>query len=493
MKRYTKKIVFILGLVFLLASCEQLQGLLSSEMEKVVSESTGKASIASKYWYYNGTKDTDMTKSIEVGTDYYESASLLVTFGKKVALQNTNPAGSIELTYTGNDGLIATKTIPEITGSFTSDFTGYKVNMAPILTYFDTETIPSGTASMEIKISGFVCAEGSQNGRTIPTLIHKMTIMPLFSNYDVNFSTCWYKEGDYVGFQLNGNASVPAKSLVSQEGLQFAISSKESEIIFTPEENLFEREGNATFYLENILPETCGDAYSREITLNFVKDAIVIDGKEDLNYRGDRATCIQDDAGDQNAFASLGYDVSANADITQVSVVNDTNNLYVGVVGNLSFTWNDGLVLMIAKAGAKKVDMALYSAASTESLKRGSDKPFAYLYHKPGNENSGSGKWAVYSSSTGTTKEITENCDANPKGWTETTTGTFLEYALPLADLGLSAEDTISIIACASLHWDDGNAVCDIVPNDGLTEKYTNTDKTEVMYDFSKGLQYIIQ
>ena len=435
-----------------------------------------------------------MTKSIEVGTDYYESASLLVTFGKKVALQNTNPAGSIELTYTGNDGLIAKKTIPEITGSFTSDFTGYKVNMAPVLTYFDTETIPSGTASMEIKISGFVCAEGSQNGRTIPTLIHKMTIMPLFSNYDVNFSTCWYKEGDYVGFQLNGNASVPAKSLVSQEGLQFAISSNESEIIFTPEENLFEREGNATFYLENILPETCGDAYSREITLNFVKDAIVIDGKEDLNYRGDRATCIQDDAGDQNAFASLGYDVSANADITQVSVVNDTNNLYVGVAGNLSFTWNDGLVLMIAKAGAKKVDMALYSAASTETLKPlVAQIPFAYLYHKPGNENSGSGKWAVYSSSTGTTKEITENCDANPKGWTETTTGTFLEYALPLADLGLSAEDTISIIACASLHWDDGNAVCDIVPNDGLTEKYTNTDKTEVMYDFSKGLQYIIQ
>ena len=109
-----------------------------------------------------------------------------------------------------------------------------------------------------------------------------------------------------------------------------------------------------------------------------------MDGKEDINYSNERAVSVIDDEGDQSAFAGLGYDVSSNADITKLSIVNDAENLYIGVAGNLSFTWNDGLVIMIAKDGGKEIARTEYQAASTESFKRGSDKPFAYLYHKPG-------------------------------------------------------------------------------------------------------------
>lgn len=488
MKRYTKKIVFILGLVFLLASCEQLQGLLSSEMEKAVSESTGKASIASKYWYYNGTKDTDMTKSIEVGTDCYESASLLVSFGKKVALQNANPSGYIVLTYTDAEGLIATKTIPNLTGTFTEDFTGFKVSMVPVLSYFDTVTIPSGTASMEIKISGFVCAEGKQSGRALAALVHTMTIMPLFPDFEIDFSTCWYKSGDYVALPLNGEITVPEKIITTKDGSRFTLAAGKSEIKLTPIENIFGKSGSTSFILQDILPLTAGDSYEQEITVNFVKNAIVMDGKEDLNYSVERAVFTEDVAGDQNAFAELGYDVTGNADITKLSVVNDDTYLYIGVSGNLAITWNDGLVVMIAKEGQSQVTRDMYRAAEKESLKPlVAQIPFAYLYHKPGNENTGTGKWGAYTS----LNDITSNCRVSPAGWTDSATGTFLEYAFPLADLGLSKDDVISVAALASLHWDDGVALCDIVPDSVLYKE--NLNRTEVMYDFSKGLQFTVK
>lgn len=495
MKKQFKNLFILASVVLPLMSCEFLQGTLSSEMEKKVQEETGKASIASKYWFYNGTKTDDMSTKLELGSENYEDVSLLVNFAKKVALQSENPSGYIELSYVDSDGISATKKIPSITGSFTEDFTAYKVNMANVLSYFDTTTIPSGVASMEIKISGFVCAEGNQNGRSIPALVHKMTIMPLYSSYEIDFSTCWYKDGDYVSFQLNGDVTVPSKTIVSEEGFEFEISSKDSEIFFTPKENLFEKVGQASFLLNDILPKTSGESYSKKITLNFVKDAIVIDGKEDLNYSNERASSVLDTSGDQNAFSSKGYDVSANADITKLSLVNDSENLYISVAGNLSFTWNDGLVIMIAKEGvSQQVDRSIYKACDNENLKPlVKQTPFAYLYHKPGNENSGTGKWAIYSSVTGSTKEITENCAASPQGWTDSTTGIFLEYAIPLSDLELNADDDIYVIACASLHWDDGAAVCDIAPNESLTEKYTNEDRTEVMYDFSKGLHYIVK
>lgn len=493
MKR-TNRLFLILIALLVLTGCEFLQSSLSSEIEKSVLEDSGIATISSANWYYNGTKDTNMKELTSLGSENYVASSVLVSFGKQVALKSENPVGSIELTYTGEDGLSTKKTFQQLSGSFTQDYRGYKINMADVLAYFDTTTIPSGTASMTIKVGGFVCAEGSQSGRAIPAIEHKMTIMPLFKSYDVDFSTCWYKEGDYVSIPLNGKVTVSSNNVKSSNGDEFSITTKENEILLTPTTNIFGKESTTTISLLDIMAENAGDSYSTTLNLNFVKNAIVMDGKEDINYSNERAASVTDDSSDQSAFASLGYDVSSNADITKLSIVNDAENLYIGVAGNLSFTWNDGLVIMIAKDGGKKVDTSIYSSANIENLKPlVSKNPFAYIYHKPGNENSGLGKLGVYCNLTGTTTEITSNCEASPEGWTENETGTFLEYSIPLSKLGLTANDEISVIVAASLHWNEGYAVCDVAPNAGLVEKYTNANRTEVMYDFSNGLMYTVK
>ena len=487
------RLFLILITLLVLTGCEFLQNSLSSEMEKNVLEQSGTATFASNYWYYNGTKSTNMKDFCTEGSDKYISSSLLVSFGKKVALKSENPIGAIEITYIGSDNLQTTKQIQSITGSFTSDYTGYKIDMSDVLKYFDTVTIPSGTASMTVKIGGFVCAEGAQNGRAIPAVEHTITIMPLFSSFDVDFSTCWYKDGDYVSIPLNGKISIPSKELTSSNGDKFLVSSNENEIILTPKTSVLEKEGSTSINLTDILPESAGDSYSATIKLNFVKNAIVMDGKEDINYSNESAVSVTDDEGDQSAFAGLGYDVSSNADITKLSIVNDDKNLYIGVAGNLSFTWNDGLVIMIAKDGGNEIARTEYQAASTESFKRGSDKPFAYLYHKPGaGGDSVAGEFGVYSNSTGTKTNITANSVANPAGWTTSSTGTFLEYSIPLADLALTKDDVISVIAVSSLHWDEGNAVCDVTPNAGVS-KSLDDNNMSVQYDFSNGIMYTVK
>ncbi|MBQ4553724.1 MAG: hypothetical protein IJA53_01330 [Spirochaetaceae bacterium] len=492
MKR-TNRLFLILIALLVLTGCEFLQSSLSSEIEKSVLEDSGIATISSANWYYNGTKDTNMKELTSLGSENYVASSVLVSFGKQVALKSENPVGSIELTYTGEDGLSTKKTFQQLSGSFTQDYRGYKINMADVLAYFDTTTIPSGTASMTIKVGGFVCAEGSQSGRAIPAIEHKMTIMPLFKSYDVDFSTCWYKEGDYVSIPLNGKVTVSLNNVKSSNGDEFSITTKENEILLTPTTNIFGKESTTTISLLDIMAENAGDSYSTTLNLNFVKNAIVMDGKEDINYSNERAVSVTDDSSDQSAFAGLGYDVSSNADITKLSIVNDDKNLYIGVAGNLSFTWNDGLVIMIAEEGGTEISRSEYQAATTESFKRGSNKPFAYLFHKPGaGGDSVSGEFGVYSNSTGTKTNITANSVANPTGWTTSSTGTFLEYSIPLADLGLTKDDPISVIAISSLHWDDGNAVCDVAPNAGVS-KSLDDNNMSVQYDFSNGLMYTVK
>ena len=79
------RLFLILITLLVLTGCEFLQNSLSSEMEKNVLEQSGTATIASNYWYYNGTKDTNMQKLTAPGADDYVASSLLVSFGKKVA------------------------------------------------------------------------------------------------------------------------------------------------------------------------------------------------------------------------------------------------------------------------------------------------------------------------------------------------------------------------------------------------------------------------
>ena len=49
------------ALGFTAMSCEQLQGLLSSEQQETMTEATGTATLDGSTWYYNGAATTDMS------------------------------------------------------------------------------------------------------------------------------------------------------------------------------------------------------------------------------------------------------------------------------------------------------------------------------------------------------------------------------------------------------------------------------------------------
>ena len=100
-KTISKITSITLALSTLFAGCDLLQSNLSSTMEEALAENTGVASVASKYWYYNGQYSDDMSVYSEKLSDKYFDQSLLVSFTKKVA---GNPKGSIEIKYTDKEG-----------------------------------------------------------------------------------------------------------------------------------------------------------------------------------------------------------------------------------------------------------------------------------------------------------------------------------------------------------------------------------------------------
>ena len=89
------RLFLILITLLVLTGCEFLQSSLSSEIEKSVLEDSGIATISSANWYYNGTKDTNMKELTSLGSENYVASSVLVSFGKQVALKSENPVGTI--------------------------------------------------------------------------------------------------------------------------------------------------------------------------------------------------------------------------------------------------------------------------------------------------------------------------------------------------------------------------------------------------------------
>ncbi|MBQ6782000.1 MAG: hypothetical protein IJP62_12365 [Treponema sp.] len=514
MKRTIAQILFTafgtLALLCGATSCEALQDSLSSEQTQKVKEDSGIATYASsvKEWYYNGLATSDMsTSAIKLGDDYYPQ-SFLLTFGKKIALNGL--AGSIELMYTDADGNDATKTFSSISGSFTSDYTGYRIDMSDVLKYFNTVTIPSGTAVMNVKASGFVCAEGSQSGRAITPFEAKgIAIKPLLNETTVDFSIQGYSTTSKIELGLNGAVSfengtheVTAKVSTAGEGetqssYVFTVSAAGNTITFVPKTSTIPADGTKVLVtLKGILPAGCGHSVSQDITLSFSKYKIVIDGKKDANFAANKgATIITDDSEDQNAFAGLGYDVSTQTDLREIAITSDNEYLYIGVSGTLALTWNNPLVIQVSNGKVTGADgaKATVHAADKESytsVARKTIQPNVYIAHQPGKNDDGTGYCSAYAYVTSNT-DITSSIKCAPFGWTQSTIGSFLEYAIPLnATTGLSVGDTVNIIVAASLGWDEGYAVVDACPSSAVT--YNDSDHLDVKYNFTNGISYTI-
>lgn len=480
------KLVFLMILILAFVSCEFLQSSLSSEQTEVVESETGSASIASKTWYYNGTSSTDASKFSEVSGVNYMDHSVKFDFGKQVALDSL--IGYLTVEYSDSNGLTSTKQFSNLRGTFSSDYKSFNLNMNDVLTLFDTVEIPSGTANLEIKLDGFLCAEGNQSGRPIPAYNKVISIAPLYQTVEIDYSTCWCDSDDVISIPLNAETtlsnsdySITRKNSIGDD-LTFKIEIDSSTLNLIPSVNLHGKNG---FYIElpvsGIVPIASGSEYEQTFKINFVSSAIIIDGEVDENYSSSYATQLEDVVGDQGAFSYT----TGMGDLSGISVLNDDDNLYIGISGDLAVTWNDGIVLLISKDTTDSSTSSTYKPSTTCSYKNG--KPSVYLYHQPGYENSGAGDYKVYSNNT----DISSLVSVAPMGWTDTTSKSFTEYSIPLSSIGVVADDELKIIACVSLHWDEGEAVCDILP-DAAVSKYTEEGAT-VIFDFSKAMTYSVQ
>lgn len=492
MKKILTNIIRVALAVFavsMFAGCQALENSLSSEQSSDVKKATGSMSVASSSWYYNGSASTNMSGCVAADSNTYEQHSIKLNFGKKAAISSGGLTGYVDLTYTDANGCSSTKRYTGLTGTFSSDYESYNLNLNNILNVFNAVENPTGEGTIEIKIDGFLCAEGDQSGRPISAFDKKVAVEPLYDDTSIDYSTCWCTSGEAIQFPLNAECSLTGDSSVysiadSITGLTYAVSVSGSNLLFTPNGNLNSVTGKTlAFTVYGILPVSGGNSYNKTLSVNLVKNAIVIDGLKDVNYSNTtHAVSVTDETGDQSA---LGYTTSMG-DIQGISILNDKDYLYVGVSGDLTVTWKDRIVLMINKSGNTTDSTASsYKPAANVAYKNG--KPTVYLYHQPGSENTGSGSWGCRAN----LSDITSAISLAPQGWTSTTTGTFTEYAIPLSNAGFSSGDTLKIIACLTLDWSEGIAVCDIVPSNAYSTY--SSQGTNVIFDFSKAIDYTIE
>lgn len=506
-----EKLILSLGMLVCFSSCELLQNSLSSVQEEKLAAETGVASLNGKVWFYNGIIDDNISLQAYPSNEEFTTHSLLVNFGKKVAANDI--FGSLEVTYTDSDGAVISKTLPKFTGAFTSDYTGYKVNMNDVVKLLDKTTIPSGTATLNLKIGGFVCAEGEQTGRSISTLeVNGIQIKPLYSTTETAFSTKNFAgTSAAIELELNGEITleggeydVVGKVVIpgaeeTESTYAFTVKADGRKIIFVPKFTNPPADGTVVkVCLENILPLTCGDSFTKEIKLLFSRGLIVIDGKIDENYKTDDVLAVTDDTGDLDGFGDQGWSLNgAGSDIQKIYIVNDEEYLYVGVEGNHNLTWNDSLNILVSNGkvtGGSGARSAVPAADTQDFTNNGGRtakvQPNVYLTHQPGSGNTGDGSISVFAYKNSVNTDITSNVKAAPKGWTSSSTGNFLEYAIPLADSGLSSGEKLSIIICGANVWNP-TCVVDCYPNNAVT--YNNADHSDVTFNFANGISYILK
>lgn len=487
-KKISISVLFFLTSLFLFVflGCEQIQSTLSSTQKELVQLATGFASVESTVLFYNGMASEDITDQLSSTSPIFTEHTLELNFGKKIALDQL--AGSIQLEYQDENSHASTKRFTSLKGSFGEKYTSYNIMLNEIFSLFDSVHIPSGTAIFDLKVQGFMSAEENQNGRPIQSFSEKFTVKPLYKNTSIDYSTCWYKEGDVISIPLNTSISlfdVPNPYIVTDtnEGISFYVSSGNENLILKPLKSLYGLDNKALkIPISGIRSPGSGTSFNKTFDITLVNSAIVIDGFKDSNFSSEYATRVADTQGDQGA---LGYTTNMG-DIHEINIVNDDTYLYIGLSGDLHVTWNDGIILMISK-DSTDATYASYKPSETFTVVSAGGKPTVYLYHQPGINNTGEGLLGCYTSTT----DISSFVKVAPKGWTDSTTGNFTEYAIPLAKAGINTNDTVKIIACLTLVWGEGRAVCDIVPNLSIS-KYEEEGKN-VRVDFAQAISYTVQ
>ncbi|MBR1535974.1 MAG: hypothetical protein IJ630_03445 [Treponema sp.] len=502
-----------LALSLAFTSCEQFQDSLSSSMQNEMDEEVGKASIGGKIWYYDGISTTDFSST--------KGSALAVDFSKKVAmsLDSSTPinddgtynyavSGSLIANYTTSSGQSAAITykisgnkiildsensVTETAGSLNASGTRYSLSMTPICRLLDAATTKGNTIdSLEVKLSGFVRAEGEQKGRSVSALDQKISVLPFYEDETitdgVTFSTISSTSGKYVTIPTKGKVR-----LSSTASIEFSSSDADALSLYSSDFTLgVSDEGltvlcgrdlkglsfDASFKISGFIPELNASSYTRTFTVHYSPIFVTLDGALDENAW--ESAVVSEDS-----YASVsGYDLS------KVYVTNDSENLYVAVEGDFAFT-NDKehLVILIDNEN---------SAATGESQNNST----ANAYY-------GVSTYSTYSSVDYYLCHILSSSDLQGSTWTDggltstetsATSGTqsVIEYKISLSDIGSATTgNTLKIFVGTVVYtWVSGGepadtaSLQDCIPSTAATVSQAGQG---VSIDFAKALSYTIK
>ncbi|MFA6937079.1 MAG: fibronectin type III domain-containing protein [Treponema sp.] len=509
--RTSAAILAAAALGFTAMSCEQLQGLLSSEQQEAMTEATGTASLAGSSWYYNGASTTDMSA--------VTNETLCINFSQPAALSDDGLSGKFTVSYKDENNVTSSKEFNLNGGSFNSEGTAYYLSMTPIMSLLDGASTYDGTLAVQIKAGGFICNEGDQKGRSIDTLKINISVAPLYSATTlkgVTFSTVYNTLGNNASVLLSGKASLSsdasfaveftnAPAGFTKDNLSLSMNDDGTAILITPNVDLYGQDFSAKVTVAGIIPSLTETSVSQSFNIDFAPDLITVDGTKDDNWSsGSKAE-------DAAADGSAGGWAQSGIDATNLYVTSDANNLYVAVEGTLGINWNDGLILMMDKVASDdsniedvvaatllttlSTNYVPYPAATTAFT---NGEPDIYFWHKPGyNDNAGDGAGVLYAKSTGATDwaQVTSFwgatpdssvMSASPKGWTKEAPATFVEYSFDLASLGLASGEKVRVYAVLSSNWTT------IYSTDSVPDATVTTDHSNATFDFANALSYTV-
>uniref|UniRef100_UPI003890BCCF hypothetical protein n=1 Tax=Treponema sp. TaxID=166 RepID=UPI003890BCCF len=408
-----------------------------------------------------------------------------------IAASYTKPSGqstSVEYKITSGSIILDSSTSSTVSaGSLNASGTVFNLNMKPVCLLLDSETADGNELSVTVKLSGFVCDEGEQKGRSLGSISKKFSVKP-FYDYDtlvtgVTFSTISDTTNKKIKIPVNGSVSLAGGAAVtfatddtidsSYDTSGFTLGTGSGYIYVYPNADLTALDCTATLTVSGIIPELNGSSYTRGFTVNFKPLYVDLDG------------VLDEEAWTEDAVTSTqSYADPSGYNLQKLYVTNDDTNLYVAVTGDFSsFGDGDRIILMID------------NASSSDSGKSNADKDNDnYLVIATNETFSGADFYMCHILSSTTMHDITWGARTD---CTETSlssvTDSAIEYKIPLSCIAnASAGNTLRIFASATDYtWTtiNENEMKDCIPS--AAAAVSNGGQT-VSVDFSKALEYTV-
>ena len=534
-KLFIGKIIFVSFSIFLASSCSQLQGMLSSEQKLLEKEQTGSAVISGNVWYYDGDYSTDFS-----GT---EGASLNISFDKKVAVASTNDgksklSGNISVTYKNVSGQNCTQEYKIENGKIILDDTDsdsgsvsagelnrsgncFRFNMTPVTRLLDCSTAKNNELEMSLNLSGFVCNEGCQKGRSVETLSKKLKIKPLYSKNFLeggeSFSSVSKTDGVKFHLPAYGKITLAENSTVSftlvSGSLDTALTSSDFTVIpssltgldFSCSKDLYKQSFTGKLTVSGIVPELNASSYTRSFLITF------------SNVKSTDNSISSDTEANPSSASGASFDIST------LGVYNDSENLYVQIkFSNPPAFYNEDIITVFLDvlentAGGSAFTEVKWISDEEPRVGMGSKIAFTENSSVEGQITTYVKEGKIYTTldynsfASHTTigaldaagSDVTHSY--NSSNWLNKLSSSTVVYKIPMSDIGLGIGKTVYVYGAVSHHHDtkwEAASIADHIPakaaknSDGsnIESKWASNDASEsYTINMREAFEYVVE